>query len=504
MSRLKQIVSIVAMAFLFGTLILDAPSVRAQGANFSSGSTGADGAFAPTENVTLPARTYHFTTINIPQNVTVRFERSTGNPPVILLATGDVIINGVISVSGEDGQANGRGGYGGPAGFSGGAGAVGTQTTRGTAGEGPGGGGGGFALEPATTPTTLLGGGGGYASPGDPGNVTSSAPDGRAYGTPFLQPLYGGSGGGGGGLPVPQDSSFSIVTCYTCGGGNGGPIYFSTQPTSTSGGGGGGGGAVLIASSTSITLGANSQIVAKGGAGAVGLGSTANSRGGSGAGGAVRIVAPTVVASATAGIFVSGGNGTYGSQGGWGFIRVEAFNRAGFTPNSLGLAISYGRPGPTALSQASSLKIASIAGISTPAVTYGSFQFNPDVTIPASQQNPVPIVVNATGIPVGTVVTIAVLPEEGQPYRYNLPALTGTEAASSTTGSITMPNGMSIIYAAASVGMTSNGGPVAINGDVIERKEYLARIGGRTEISYVGKSGRRYSEGEFTRSRGAK
>lgn len=499
MSRLKQILSFVAVALLLGTLAFDAPSVRAQGTTFSSGSNGSDGAFAPTSNTVLPARIYHFTTINIPVDVTVTFAQSVGNPPVILLATGDVTIGGVINVSGENGQTDGRGGYGGAGGFSGGAGAPGTQTTRGFAGEGPGGGGGGFALQAGTNPKPA--GGASYASIGTTSNGTPVTATGRPYGTPFLQPLVGGSGGGGGGLPIPQDSSSSIV--IVTGGGGDGPtaIPFIIQPTVVGGGGGGGGGAVLISSSTVVTLGANSQIRAIGGNGVVGNGIfNGPNRGGSGSGGAVRIVAPTVVAPPSAGIFVNGGTVEYGGNGGWGFIRVEAFNRSGFTPNSLGLGISYGRPGPTALSQASTLKITSIAGIVTPTTTYGSFQFNPDVTIPASQQNPVPIVVSATQIPVGTIVTIAVVPEDGQPVRYNLPALTGTEAVSSTTGSITMPNGMSIIYATASVGLTSAGGPVAINGDILERKEYMARIGGRTEISYVGKSGRRYSEGEAVRA----
>ncbi len=501
MSRLKQFLSFVAVALLLGTLGFDAPTVRGQGTNFESGSNGSDGAFAPTSNIELPARTYHFTTITIPANVTVTFARSTNNPPVILLATGNVSIYGVLNVSGKDGQSDARGGLGGPGGFNGGDGAVGTRSTRGFTGEGPGGGGGGYGLD---TNPPVFAGGGSYSTPGTKQlSYAAYAAAGKSYGTPFLQPLVGGSGGGGGGLPVPETSNFSIVT-GSGGGGNGTNPIFIVVPR-TGGGGGGGGGAILIASTTQIELGPNSQIMAKGGNASLGQSYNGGQNvGGGGAGGAVRIVAPTVVSSATAVIGVFGGasNGafTYGAFGGWGYIRVEAFNRSGFFADTSGFPITYGRPGPTALTQGSTLKIASIAGIATPTNPAGSFQFQPDVTIPTAQQNPVPIVVNATSIPVGTVVVLTVAPEEGQSQRFNLPPLAGTEAASSTTGNITLPNGMSMIYATASVGLVSTTGPVAINGDVIERKEYMARLGGRTEISYLGKSGRRYSEAEFSRA----
>jgi hypothetical protein len=90
-------------------------------AQFNSGSTGSDGAFAPTANqaVQLPASgIFNFTTINIPAGVAITFVPNANNTPVILLASGNVTINGSITVNASN--ANGRvGGKGGPGGYRG-------------------------------------------------------------------------------------------------------------------------------------------------------------------------------------------------------------------------------------------------------------------------------------------------------------------------------------------------------------------------------------------------
>ena len=72
-------------------LFLPAPG---SGQSFSSGSTGADGAFNPTSNttLTLPATgVFNFTTITIPAGVTVTFTKNAANTPVVLLATGTTL-----------------------------------------------------------------------------------------------------------------------------------------------------------------------------------------------------------------------------------------------------------------------------------------------------------------------------------------------------------------------------------------------------------------------------
>ena len=111
-------------------------------AQFISGSNGSDGAFAPTSNVTVQLDddgVFHYTTINIPAGVTVRFTRNARNTPVVMLAQGNVTINGAIVIDGVNAQS--LGGDGGPGGFNGGVGGAGiVGFTLGTTGDGPGGG----------------------------------------------------------------------------------------------------------------------------------------------------------------------------------------------------------------------------------------------------------------------------------------------------------------------------------------------------------------------------
>ena len=73
------------------------------GAAFSSGSTGADGAFAPTTSTVLISKNgvFNFTTVTIPTGVTVTFPKNTPEY-TITLATGNVTINGAISLNGSD------------------------------------------------------------------------------------------------------------------------------------------------------------------------------------------------------------------------------------------------------------------------------------------------------------------------------------------------------------------------------------------------------------------
>ena len=84
---------------------------------FDSGSNGEDGALAPTGTgtfvVVLPdSGVLQYTTIDIPQNLTVKFQRNTTNTPVMLLVQGSVNIAGTIDVSGEDAPGAGSAGTG--------------------------------------------------------------------------------------------------------------------------------------------------------------------------------------------------------------------------------------------------------------------------------------------------------------------------------------------------------------------------------------------------------
>jgi hypothetical protein len=106
----------VALGLFGGTRVTHAQC------SFSSGSTGADGAFAPTSNVTVPLPpdgVLNYTTVDIPGGVTLTFKRNATNSPVILLASGDVTITGAVDVSGSAGVGF-LAGAGGPGGFEGG------------------------------------------------------------------------------------------------------------------------------------------------------------------------------------------------------------------------------------------------------------------------------------------------------------------------------------------------------------------------------------------------
>ena len=183
-------------------LTVTAWSTTAQAQGFDSGSDGSYGPIDITSHTQLPMPddgVFHATTINVANAVTLSFIPNGRNTPVYLLATGDVVIDGTISVDGQLGTAT-AGGAGGPGGFAGGA--PGFSGNPPGAGKGPGGG------QIGAPPYTTRGAPASFVIGDNP------------YGTLLLVPLVGGSGAAG-----------------------------------TAGlGGSGGGGAILIASNTKITF----------------------------------------------------------------------------------------------------------------------------------------------------------------------------------------------------------------------------------------------------------
>jgi hypothetical protein len=374
----------------------------------NSGSTGADGAFAPTTSVRLaipPDGVFNFTTINIPAGVTVSFATRSGvrQPAISLLATGTVVVAGRIDVSGGNGGGGGsgtqlfsNGGVAGPGGYDGGTGSNGLQGGSGGAGLGPGGGLPGSA-------TTF---------PGHAGHLIAAAgvSGGRAYGDARLVPLIGGSGGGGGASQ-----------------------FFG----STGGGGGGGGGALLIASSGTMTL--SGSITATGGGGG---GSSGGPAGGSGSGGAVRLVASTLVGSAS--IDVNGGPGASPGR-----IRIEAFTNSATVSGGAVGGVTVGTPDAIMLSVVG-LRIGAIAGVRAPVTASGSY-VTPDVILPAGTTSPVTVALEASQIPLGTTITVTATPLSGAPVLAISTPLVGTPAAATATATLAIPTAQpSVISAIAS------------------------------------------------------
>jgi len=334
---------------------------------------------------------FDFTTIEIPAGITVRFLKDSANNAVRWLATGDVLINGVVDVSGERALNSfppGTVAKGGSGGYDGGARGVrfdASTSYAGGPGQGPGGGLPG--TQPVTSPQNLRDGQNGrYA---------------EVYGNAFLQPLLGGSGGGGGSSVAAADG----------------------------GSGGGGGGAILISSSRDIVL--NGAIRANGGD-VEGF----NSAGGRGSGGGILLKADRI-----------SGPGVLEAYGGYasnpnadGRIRVEAFVR---TMTGVGNPVVIGGlPGANndINNAGSTLLITSVKGVGVPALPSGNL-LTPDVVF--SETGLVTIQVAATGIPDGTPVTLRVTTGNGVVIgNANL-------AASAASIQVTIPKGLGTLQATA-------------------------------------------------------
>ena len=427
------------MIVITATLLLAAFPIHA----FDSGSSGADGELSPREDVRviLPADgILNYTRVNIPAGVRVTFKKNAANTPVRMLVSGDVDIAGVIDVSGEDGAAvraagdgdtsdDGNPGIGGPGGYDGGAGgrtgnvdrtsnSVELRALAGGAGKGPGGGVEGRYVINSGGIYPCIASGGNHAS----NNLRISAgfsnrclagglnPIIPSYGTSSLLPLTGGSGGGGG---------------YG--------RRFTTGP-----GGGGGGGALLIAAGGTVNIHRGGIIRANGGM-AGDTGSVDIS--GHGGGGAVRIVATTIAGSGLieANPGISSGNGA----GGAGRIRLEAENL-----NYSNRRVRYSSsttPGQLFISNRPRISIESVAAVSAPLVPSGSS----DIVLEQSS-DPVQVSIEASNIPLNTAVSLRVVPDYGAVViTASGSALSGNISASSSSVTVTLPAGHSVLSASA-------------------------------------------------------
>ncbi|MBX9904070.1 MAG: hypothetical protein K2Y31_06925 [Burkholderiales bacterium] len=449
----------------------------AHAAGFNSGSTGADGAFAPGANITVnlpPSGIFNYTTVNIPAGVTVTYTRNASNTAVVILASGNVNIGGSINIGGASAAGGGQGtsgerlgGLGGPGGFDGGRGGMPESNRRGGTGLGPGAGGGGDYTTACCGTFSQGGGGGGSAVAGahNPFGITSgnTGIGGGIYGTNLMTPLVGGSGGGGGA---------------------GSPLFDGFHGV----GGGGGGGAILIVSSGTVTL--SGSIIATGGSGGgfttgtLASGTQYGGGGGGASGGAIRVIAPAIfntgvlnVNGGSAGVH---GHGSYaGGAGGRGRVSLEQYAAGTF---SLGTV-------PT-------LTISSVAGIAAPATPTGTG----DVAIPAGTANPVPVVLTTSSIPPGSTVVVKVTPIRGvAPVSVTSPPLAGTTASASATVNVDIPNGLSTITAQMSYTILVAMGEALsqfANNERVERITLSATVGGKSTAKLVTVSGKEYDAPE--------
>lgn len=409
-------------------------------ATFNSGSTGALGALtfntmSSARHITLPASgILNYTTVNIPSGVTVTFIGNAANTPVYMLATGDVTINGTLNLNGAAGAT--VPGQGGPGGFNGGFGA--TNSDPAGRGMGPGG---GYPGAPASFGCSN-GGGGSFGTLGAAQCGTTGGAAGSTYGNVNLFPLIGGSGGGG------------------CG-------YYNTGLINA----GGGGGAILIASSGNIYL--NGSVTANGGAG--------NWIAGSGSGGGIRLMANNIIGSGS--LSAAGGNG--GVHGGAGRIRLEAYtNNNTISSNP---AYSYSNTmGSVFPTSAPSLVINSIGDVNVPASAAGLYS-QPDIYLPNGTTSAV-VNITAYNVPTSTQVVVNVVPQYGGDSSVNAAPLSGTQAQSTTSATVTT---LSATYAnVITVQATFTVSAMNYNGEEINRVRVAATLGGKSQTTYITKSGK--------------
>ncbi len=377
----------LSLALVLGIGLVWASPVSAQ--TFSSGSTGADGAFAPMADTTLglpPDGVLNFTTVTIPAGVTVTVARNAANTPVTLLASGDVSIVGTLSLNGSIFTP-------GPGGF---AGAIG-----GASGNLPGEG---------------LGPGGGAERT----NATYGAP------SDFLSllPLFGGSGGGGGGTA-----------------------------TSVGGLGGGGGGAIVIASSTRITITGTITANGGPGTQPLGGCASHGGNGSGGAIRLVAPVLAGTGGSLTARGGIGNPNCRFAAGNGRIRVeRFSASGLSLITTPPASISVAPGpvtAASNPALVNLPTLTFSAVGGVVSPEAPGASYT-TADIALPQGATNPVPITLTATHTPVGTVFTVRVIPQFGAAITVNTTPSTGTFETSTATASVNFPTGqVSVLQALA-------------------------------------------------------
>lgn len=308
---------------------------------------------------------FKYTDVNIAAGATVTFKNHPSRAPVVWLVSGNVTIDGVVSLDGGDSSTSGQVIEPGPGGFRGGV-AYFSPNVLGGAGFGVGGGSqGGW------------GGGGSYGTAGNNGSTV--------YGNPSLIPLIGGSGGGN--APSYSDSS-----------------------------GGGGGGAMLIASEGFVTI--NGIVQANGGHGRL-----APAHGGAGgSGGGIRIVSENM---GGIGFVQCLGGASNGSIGGLGRIRIERVSNTSSASINPAPSIVDLAPGSTAIlwppSGSPEVRVISIGGEAAPADPRAAFgTIGADVALPVTSS--ATVLVETKNVEPESVVQVRITPRD----TYNAQVITAT------------------------------------------------------------------------------
>lgn len=344
--------------YIVATLL--AGSMVAWAQQFDPGSDGSFGDFVskPGPNVVaLPSDgVLRCRTFTVQGGHVVEFSPNKANTPVWIVATGDIVVQGLINVSGRRAETGSpSGGLPGPGGFRGGN--ARTDGQQGGAGHGPGGGMGysGPANSFDGSQAVAAGCGGYRVRFVNDRTERNGAP----YGSPTLIPLTGGSGGGGG-WEMP---------------------------------GGGGGGAILLASATRVVVAG--EIRAEGGPGG-------ESNGGSG--GSIRLVAPTVTGGGVLSVFSQNALSP-------GRIRLDAYNASVGAFDTRGVPPAVGSLMVTGLNLAGAPRL-SVVQLGTMALVAGESGVV-SVTLPPGSNPSQNLVVEAANFGRKVPVTVGLIPDHG-------------------------------------------------------------------------------------------
>ena len=102
--------------------------------------------------------------------------------------------------------------------------------------------------------------------------------------------------------------------------------------------------------------------------------------------------------------------------------------------------------------------------------------------------------IEANNIPIGTTVKVSVTPPNGARTEVTSSPLAGSQASSSATASLTLPQGFCLLQASATVDLTSaRAAPLYLDGERVRLMEVVASLGGQSVVTYVTESGRRIS-----------
>jgi hypothetical protein len=215
----------------------------------------------------------------------------------------------------------------------------------------------------------------------------------------------------------------------------------------------------------------------------------------------LRVVASEITGSGTVNA-VGGARSDGGVFAPGGFVRFEA-NLNTYNGNISGASAGSFISFPTAPVPANqpSLRIISLGGVAAPANPNATLA-SPDITFPQAVDTGVTLQIGASNVPLGTQVTIKVVPAVGDPTSTTTDGLAGTVADSTAQATVTLPPGAGVITASATFNVSGGGGgSLALNtlplidGARPQRVEVVAGSDGTSRTYLIAKSGARFEVG---------